>query len=156
MVAELGWLSLAHRRALPVSLYDVPYKKQSDIPATYLTPLQHQLTRGNQMKYHRPHTGVTAYQQYFSPASIKLWNLTPADIVSSPMAHVMWTSMPHSNITSWWNPDHFVPLFTTKDFTRDTCLVCDAKFDNSREGEQWIQCQVCDNWAHLECSPLDA
>ena len=36
-----------------------------DIPAKYLTPLQHQLNRGNQMKYHQPHTQVTAYQQSF-------------------------------------------------------------------------------------------
>ena len=55
-----------------------------DIPTTYLTLLQHQLTRGNQMKYYQPHTRVTAYQQFFFLASIKLWNLGPADIVSRP------------------------------------------------------------------------
>ena len=55
-----------------------------DIPAIYLTPLQHQLTRGNQMKYHQPHTRVTAYQQFFFPASINLWSLAPAAIVSKP------------------------------------------------------------------------
>ena len=36
------------------------------------------------MKYQQPHTRVTTHQQYLFPASIKLWNLAPADIVSRP------------------------------------------------------------------------
>ena len=39
MVAELGWLPLTHRRpSARVWLYDT---YRIDIPATYLTPLQH-------------------------------------------------------------------------------------------------------------------
>ena len=34
------------------------------------------------LRYRQPHTRMTAYQQSFFPASIKLWSLAPTDIVS--------------------------------------------------------------------------
>ncbi|XP_033114050.1 PHD finger protein ALFIN-LIKE 3-like [Anneissia japonica] len=33
------------------------------------------------------------------------------------------------------------------------CLVCGELFRNSRAGEKWIQCTVCQLWAHEECTP---
>ncbi|XP_047127646.1 uncharacterized protein LOC124808541 [Hydra vulgaris] len=33
------------------------------------------------------------------------------------------------------------------------CIYCFESFANSRSREQWIQCQVCQKWAHEECVP---
>ena len=35
------------------------------------------------------------------------------------------------------------------------CLFCDGHFKNSRRGEQWIQCQECRLWAHLDCTDAE-
>ncbi|XP_065639634.1 uncharacterized protein LOC136072355 [Hydra vulgaris] len=32
------------------------------------------------------------------------------------------------------------------------CIYCFESFSNSRSREQWIQCQVCQKWAHEECT----
>jgi hypothetical protein len=32
------------------------------------------------------------------------------------------------------------------------CLICCEPFSTSRAGEQWIQCQSCQLWAHEECT----
>ncbi|CAB3250214.1 unnamed protein product [Arctia plantaginis] len=31
------------------------------------------------------------------------------------------------------------------------CIICCNLYSNSRPGEQWIECVMCKNWAHLKC-----
>nr|XP_042911566.1 PHD finger protein ALFIN-LIKE 8-like [Parasteatoda tepidariorum] len=32
------------------------------------------------------------------------------------------------------------------------CTVCWDSYDNSRAGEEWVQCMKCSGWAHAKCS----
>lgn len=32
------------------------------------------------------------------------------------------------------------------------CLFCDARYSNDQQGEEWIQCQGCNLWAHCVCA----
>lgn len=32
------------------------------------------------------------------------------------------------------------------------CLYCGEKFSDSRKGEEWIQCVVCQGWCHVDCT----
>ena len=34
------------------------------------------------------------------------------------------------------------------------CLVCCELWSGSQPREKWIQCQNCEQWAHLECTSL--
>ncbi|KAG5882526.1 hypothetical protein JTB14_006798 [Gonioctena quinquepunctata] len=34
----------------------------------------------------------------------------------------------------------------------DHCLYCNESFSNSKQGEGWIQCGKCLDWAHEGCS----
>lgn len=33
------------------------------------------------------------------------------------------------------------------------CLICCEAYSDSLPGEDWIQCQICKNWAHIKCAP---
>ena len=33
------------------------------------------------------------------------------------------------------------------------CLICCESYSQARPREVWVQCQVCHNWAHEECTP---
>ena len=33
------------------------------------------------------------------------------------------------------------------------CLVCVEPYSNSKPGEEWIQCVVCNRWSHKACAP---
>ena len=33
------------------------------------------------------------------------------------------------------------------------CLVCGEPYANSRPREKWVQCMICNHWAHEECTP---
>ena len=37
----------------------------------------------------------------------------------------------------------------------DVCIVCLSHWSASKNGEEWIQCTQCKNWAHVECAGLD-
>jgi hypothetical protein len=41
------------------------------------------------------------------------------------------------------------------DDTDAACLFCQDKFSSSTAGEQWIQCIVCGQWAHVDCAGSD-
>ena len=32
------------------------------------------------------------------------------------------------------------------------CLICGESFSNSRSREVWVQCVLCRDWAHRECT----
>ncbi|CAG5020469.1 unnamed protein product [Parnassius apollo] len=32
------------------------------------------------------------------------------------------------------------------------CLICCEPFDQSRAGEEWVQCVVCKKWSHVRCA----
>lgn len=32
------------------------------------------------------------------------------------------------------------------------CMFCDRKYSDDCRGELWIQCLVCDMWAHIDCA----
>lgn len=32
------------------------------------------------------------------------------------------------------------------------CLYCNDLFSRSKSKEAWLQCQVCEKWAHAECA----
>lgn len=32
------------------------------------------------------------------------------------------------------------------------CLFCDGRFSDDQRGELWIQCFMCNQWAHEQCS----
>lgn len=32
------------------------------------------------------------------------------------------------------------------------CLICAESYEDSRPGEEWIQCTSCRNWAHDRCT----
>lgn len=32
------------------------------------------------------------------------------------------------------------------------CLICCEPFDQSRAGEEWVQCLVCKKWSHVNCT----
>ena len=36
------------------------------------------------------------------------------------------------------------------------CLICKECFADSRDGEQWIQCQQCQEWCHEDCTDADS
>ncbi|MEW8542637.1 MAG: hypothetical protein AB2693_03805 [Candidatus Thiodiazotropha sp.] len=36
------------------------------------------------------------------------------------------------------------------------CLICAEPYSRTRPGETWVECQVCRNWAHEECTPGSA
>lgn len=33
-----------------------------------------------------------------------------------------------------------------------TCMFCEGKYSEDRKGEEWIQCILCKEWAHVGCS----
>ena len=34
------------------------------------------------------------------------------------------------------------------------CLYCSGRFNESRQGEEWIRCNMCNEWAHEDCADL--
>ena len=32
------------------------------------------------------------------------------------------------------------------------CLFCESLFSEDKRGELWVQCLVCEMWAHNECA----
>ena len=40
-----------------------------------------------------------------------------------------------------------------QDTTADECLYCHNVF--SSDGQQWVQCQGCQKWAHEDCAGVD-
>ena len=44
-------------------------------------------------------------------------------------------------------------LLESSDEEECFCLVCIEPFSNSRLKETWLQCVMCKNWAHKECTP---
>ena len=32
------------------------------------------------------------------------------------------------------------------------CLYCSERFNESMQGEEWIRCDACKEWAHMECA----
>nr|CAH7740251.1 unnamed protein product [Callosobruchus chinensis] len=32
------------------------------------------------------------------------------------------------------------------------CLVCCESFEQSRAGEEWVQCVICKKWSHVRCT----
>ncbi|CAH1978074.1 unnamed protein product [Acanthoscelides obtectus] len=36
------------------------------------------------------------------------------------------------------------------------CLVCGDIFGNSKSGETWIECNMCQNWAHQLCADYNS
>ncbi|XP_023011872.2 uncharacterized protein [Leptinotarsa decemlineata] len=36
------------------------------------------------------------------------------------------------------------------------CLYCDSLFSDDTQGEQWVQCSSCEQWAHEECAGVDS
>ena len=36
---------------------------------------------------------------------------------------------------------------------RYVCVICYDMFENSKPGEQWVQCKKCTGWAHVSCAP---
>lgn len=35
------------------------------------------------------------------------------------------------------------------------CLICCDSYSNSRPREEWVECVMCKNWAHLQCLDKD-
>lgn len=35
------------------------------------------------------------------------------------------------------------------------CLFCSEKYSDDRPNEQWIQCIICENWAHSACTDCE-
>ncbi|GFS25268.1 tigger transposable element-derived protein 6-like protein [Elysia marginata] len=43
---------------------------------------------------------------------------------------------------------------SSSDDEENICLVCAEHFDDSRSGENWVQCSGCKMWAHEDCSDI--
>lgn len=35
------------------------------------------------------------------------------------------------------------------------CVFCDGKFSEDRKGELWVQCMMCEMWAHCDCADCE-
>lgn len=44
------------------------------------------------------------------------------------------------------------PIKVNPDDGETPCLLCSDTFRNSRPGEKWVQCNICESWAHALCS----
>ena len=109
--------------------------------------------------------------------------IVPRIANSTATATIMWTHTSNTNVTAWWQPNHFVPVLGStqmnekkvemNDATRGSCphndtssnqtpqsrvcycIVCAEEFGMSKENEVWVQCQGCLKWAHEDCTPKE-
>lgn len=35
------------------------------------------------------------------------------------------------------------------------CIYCNELYSKARHGELWIQCQVCNQWCHIDCAGVE-
>ena len=81
---QLNWSSLAIRRQVSILIMFYKIVHQSvalDLPNEIV--LLDTNTRGHNMKYHTPFSRIDVHKNSFFPATIRLWNTLPQDIINS-------------------------------------------------------------------------
>ena len=85
MMQQMGWNTLQERRnqARVIMMYRI-VNGLIAIPASLYVTNSTQSTRGHGLKFHVPAGCVSAFNHSFFPATIRIWNQLPADVVMSP------------------------------------------------------------------------
>ena len=95
MISNLGWETLQEGRteAKMVMMYRITYGL-IDISAISLLHPATLSTRGNSMRYLQPFCRTDAYQWYFFPSGIRLWNQLPECVVTAPISETFKGGLP--------------------------------------------------------------
>jgi len=84
MMQQMGWNTLQERRnqARVIMMYRIV--NGLIIPSSLYLTYSTQSTRGHGLKFRVPAVCVSAFNHSFFPATIRIWNQLPADVVMSP------------------------------------------------------------------------